>query len=75
MGEHRQIPFIPSQINEELTIAVARVSGVSLAEYKMSFSIEPRCRRFECLPYNLRCSRQTIYGWLASLASIGLARS
>jgi membrane protease YdiL (CAAX protease family) len=61
MGEHRQIPFIPSQINEELTIAVARVSGVSLAEYKMSFSIEARCRRFECLPYNVRCSRQAIY--------------
>ena len=33
--------IIASEITEELTIAVARVPGVSLAKYKMNFAIEP----------------------------------
>jgi Endonuclease NucS len=33
--------IIASEITEELTIAVARVPGVSLAKYKMNFVIEP----------------------------------
>ena len=33
--------IIASEITEELSVAVARVPGVSLAEYRMSFSIEP----------------------------------
>jgi len=33
--------IIASDITEELTIAVLRVPGVSLAKYRMSFGIEP----------------------------------
>jgi hypothetical protein len=33
--------IIASEITEDLTIAVARVPGVSLAKYKMNFAIEP----------------------------------
>jgi len=33
--------IIASEITEELSVAVARVPGVSLAKYRMSFSIEP----------------------------------
>jgi len=33
--------IIASEITEDLSVAVARVPGVSLAKYRMSFSIEP----------------------------------
>ena len=33
--------IIASDITEELSIAVSRVTGVRLAEYHMSFAIEP----------------------------------
>lgn len=33
--------IIASEITDELTLAVARVPGVSLAKYKMNFAIEP----------------------------------
>ena len=33
--------IIASEITGELTLAVARVPGVSLAKYKMNFAIEP----------------------------------
>ena len=33
--------IIASDITEELTVAVSRVSGISLAKYRMSFAIEP----------------------------------
>jgi len=33
--------IIASEITEDLAVAVARVPGVSLAKYRMSFAIEP----------------------------------
>lgn len=36
--------IIASEINDALAIAVARAPGVSVAEYRMTFSIEPRGR-------------------------------
>ena len=33
--------IIANEIDEELSIAVSRVVGVSLAKYRMSFAIEP----------------------------------
>ena len=33
--------IIASEISEELSVAVSRVTGVQLAEYHLSFAIEP----------------------------------
>jgi len=42
--------IIASEITEELSVAVARVPGITLARYRMSFSIEPVARRPETPP-------------------------